>query len=144
MWRNRRAPCRWAINSRAEKVIVRKMSGPWIVDRIELAANQEIVFEPGVVVLAEKGAFHGKSDSLFSAGNMANIKLTGPGATLQMRRADYDGKEYSKAEWRHVLNFHGCTNVTITGLTLAESGGDGIYLGAGTRAGRTRTSSSSP
>ena len=79
-------------------------------------------------------AFRGTGDSLFSAWGRMNVKLTGPGATLQMRRADYDSPDYKKAEWRHVLNLHGCTNVTVTGLTLAESGGDGIYLGAG-RAG---------
>jgi hypothetical protein len=122
-----------AINSGAEKVIVGKMPGPWIVDKIELAGNQELFFEPGVVVLAKKGAFRGTGDALFTAWGKANIKLTGPGATLQMRRADYDGPDYKKAEWRHVLNFHGCSDVTVEGLTLAESGGDGIYLGAGRR-----------
>jgi hypothetical protein len=120
-----------AINSGAEKVIVEKMEGPWIVDKITLAANQELFFEPGVVVEAKKGAFHGKSDSLFSAANKSGIVLRGYGATLQMHRADYDSKEYTKAEWRHVLDFHSCSNVMICGLTLAESGGDGIYLGTG-------------
>ncbi len=120
-----------AIDSGAEKVIVEKMSGPWIVDKINLADNQELFFEPGVVVEAKKGAFRGKADALLSAWNKSNIKLVGPGATLRMHRADYDSADYEKAEWRHVLNFHGCTNVTVLGLTLAESGGDGIYLGTG-------------
>lgn len=122
-----------AINSGAEQVIVEKMPGPWIVDKIELAGNQEIVFEPGVVVQAKKGAFRGTADSLMTAWNKANIKLTGKGATLQMHRADYDSPDYKKAEWRHVLSFRGCDQVTVTGLTLAESGGDGIYLGTGRR-----------
>ena len=69
-----------AINSGAEKVIIEKMPSPWIVDRIKLAGNQELTFEQGVVVLAKKGAFHGPSDSLFSAANTSNIKLTGAGA----------------------------------------------------------------
>ncbi len=120
-----------AIDSGAEKVLVEKMPGPWIVDRIRLAGNQELVFEKGVVVLAKKGAFHGGTDSLFNAWNKSNLKLTGYGATLQMRRADYAGREYTKAEWRHVLNIHGCTNVVIRGLTLTESGGDGIFLASG-------------
>ena len=80
-------------------------------------------------MLAKKGAFHGKGDSLFSAANKSNIKLTGYGAphtVLQMRRDDYASPEYSKAEWRTVLEFTSCTNVTISGMTLAESGGDGI------------------
>jgi len=120
-----------AIRSNAAKVVVEKMPGPWIVDSIELASNQEVFFEPGVVVLAKQGSFRGPSDALFRAVGKSNVKLTGPGATLQMRRADYASPPYIKAEWRHALSIRGCTNVTITGLVLAESGGDGIYLGAG-------------
>ncbi|NUQ65452.1 MAG: right-handed parallel beta-helix repeat-containing protein [Pirellulales bacterium] len=120
-----------AINSGAEKVIVEKMPGPWIVDKIELANDQELFFEPGVVVLAKKGAFRGTADSLLTAWNKKNIKLTGPGATLRMHRADYDSPAYKKAEWRHVLSLRGCDQVIVAGLTLAESGGDGIYLGTG-------------
>jgi len=120
-----------AINSGAKKVVIEKMPSPWIVDRIRLASDQELFFEAGAEVLAKKGAFHGSSDSLFSAAGKENVKLIGPGATLRMRRSDYDGPDYNHAEWRHVLNFHGCTGITIEGLTLAESGGDGIYLGAG-------------
>jgi nicotinamidase-related amidase len=71
-----------AINSGAQKVIVQKMPGPWIVDQIQLADNQELFFEPGVVVQAKKGAFRGKSDSLFTAWNKTNVKLTGYDATL--------------------------------------------------------------
>jgi len=96
-----------------------------------LAGDQELIFETGVEVLAKKGAFRGSSDSLFSAAGKKNVKLVGPGATLRMHRADYDGPDYRRAEWRHVLKFHGCTGIAIEGLTLAESGGDGIYLGAG-------------
>jgi hypothetical protein len=43
-----------AIDSGAQKVIVQKMPGPWIVDQIHLADNQELVFEPGVVVQAKR------------------------------------------------------------------------------------------
>lgn len=120
-----------AVDSGAEKVVVEKMPGPWIVDQIRLADNQEVFFEPGVVVEAKRGAFRGRADALFSASNKTDVKLTGYGATLRMHRADYDGPDYEKAEWRHVLNIRGCTNVTVLGLTLAESGGDGIYLGVG-------------
>ncbi len=120
-----------AIDSGAKKVVVEKMPSPWIVEPLRLASEQELFFEPGAEVLAKPGAFHGPADSLFSAANKKNIKLIGPGATLRMRRADYDGADYTHAEWRHVLKFHGCTGITVEGLTLAESGGDGIYLGAG-------------
>jgi hypothetical protein len=120
-----------AIDSGAQRVVVDKMPGPWIVNRIRLRDNLELVFQPGVEVLAKRGAFHGTGDSLFSAAGKKNIKLVGPGATLRMWRTDYDGPEYKHAEWRHVLCFHACEGITVSGLTLAESGGDGIYLGAG-------------
>jgi hypothetical protein len=120
-----------AIDSGVKQVVVEKMPTPWIVDQLRLASDQELRFEAGVEVLAKQGAFRGSADSLFSAASKQNIKLIGPGATLRMRRADYDGRDYKHAEWRHVLKFHGCTGITVEGLTLAESGGDGIYLGAG-------------
>ena len=120
-----------AIDSGARTVVVEKMPGPWIVTPIQLADNQKIVFEPGVVVEAKRGAFHGRTDSLFTAWNRTNIHLSGHGATLRMHRDDYDGPDYEKAEWRHVLSFRGCTDVTVEGLTLSESGGDGVYLGTG-------------
>ena len=49
-----------------------------------------------------------------------------------MWKSDYDDKaQYTHAEWRHVLCFKSCGGVRVTGLTLADSGGDGIYLGVG-------------
>ncbi|MCX7048781.1 MAG: right-handed parallel beta-helix repeat-containing protein [Candidatus Sumerlaeota bacterium] len=119
-----------AINSGARKLIIENMGAPWITDKIILAGDQEIVFEKGVVVQAKRGAFHGSGDSLFSATSKKNITLTGHGATLRMWKQDYDDKtQYTHAEWRHALSFKSCAGVRVEGLTLADSGGDGIYLG---------------
>ncbi len=118
-----------AINSGVPTLIVDKAPGPWIVTPIALASNQEIRFEEGVEVRAKRGEFKGSGDSLFTAKLKENITLIGYGATLRMWRADYDAPPYQKAEWRHLLNFYSCANVKILGLTLCESGGDGIYLG---------------
>ena len=120
-----------ALRCKAKKIIVQKLPHPWIVDKLELVGDKEIVFEPGVEVVAKRGAFRGKSDSLLTAWNQSHLKLIGPGATLRMWRADYDQPPYEHAEWRHVLSLRGCSDVLVEGLTLAESGGDGIYLGAG-------------
>ncbi len=81
-------------------------------------------------MLAKKGAFKGRTDCLFRAELKENITLSGYGAALRMRRSDYDGPDYGKSEYRHVLGVNSCTNVGVYGLTLAESGGDGLYLGA--------------
>ncbi|MFQ6096944.1 MAG: right-handed parallel beta-helix repeat-containing protein [Armatimonadota bacterium] len=118
-----------AINSGVAKLIVDDVGKPWIVEPMRLASDQTIVFEDGVEVLAKKGSFKGKGDCLFVASEKQNVTLTGYGATLRMRRSDYDGPEYEKAEWRHCLSIRSCSNVKVYGLTLAESGGDGIYLG---------------
>ncbi len=119
-----------AINSRVPRLIVDQTGAPWVTDRLTCVSDQEIVFERGVEVLAKKGAFTGKTDSLLSLEGVTNVTLRGPGATLRMRRADYDAPPYTKAEWRHVLNIRSSVNIRVLGLTLAESGGDGVYLGA--------------
>lgn len=118
-----------AINSGASKVIIPFVGKDWIVQPIKLANNQEVVFESGVVVSAKKGMFKGKGDSLFSALSKNNITLRGYGATLRMQKKDYMGSDYVKAEWRHVICLRSCRGITVSGLTLRDSGGDGIYLG---------------
>ncbi|HOF39652.1 MAG TPA: right-handed parallel beta-helix repeat-containing protein [Candidatus Hydrogenedentes bacterium] len=119
-----------AIDSNAPRVRIPYMGRPWIVTPIRLRDNLELHFEPGVVVLAKEGQFKGKSDSLFTAANAANITFRGYGATLRMRKADYQSDAYEKAEWRMGLAFRGCRNIRVEGLRLEGSGGDGIYLGA--------------
>src|SRR5690606_12354958 len=48
------------------------------------------------------------------------------------QRDDYDNPDlYTKAEWRHGIGLWDCADVVIRGLTVAETGGDGLYLGAG-------------
>lgn len=120
-----------AIRSGAPRVIVEDVGLPWIVTPVQLASNQELVLEKGVVVLAKRGMFRGKSESLFTAKLLQNVAVTGHGATLRMWREDYAGGDYEKAEWRHTLSLLSCTHVRISGLTLEDSGGDGIYLGVG-------------
>lgn len=120
-----------AINSGAKRLTIDNAGKPWVVRPIILASGQTIVFSPGVEVIAKRGEFKGKGDCLFRGTAKENITLIGYGATLRMHRSDYDSPDYEKAEWRHVLSFHGCSNVKVYGLTLAESGGDGIYLGSG-------------
>ena len=127
-----------AIDSGADKVIVQNMGKPWIVDKIQLASDQELYFENDCVILAKRGAFKGKSDSLFTARLKQNVTLNGNGATFRMWKADYHTDAYAKAEWRNCLSILSCTNVKVYGLTLADSGGDGIYLGVA-KSGVTNT-----
>lgn len=123
------AALRSAIASGAPTVVVNDTGAPWIADKIDLTSDQEVVFERGVVVRAKPGAFKGKGDCLFTAARRKNVTLTGRGARFEMRRQDYTQPPYDKAEWRHALSILSCADVRVTGLTLADSGGDGIYLG---------------
>ncbi|MFC1508964.1 right-handed parallel beta-helix repeat-containing protein [Candidatus Omnitrophota bacterium] len=116
-----------AINSGAKTVIIPNMGKDWIVRPIMLAGNQVLEFQEGTVVMAKKGEFKGSNDCLFFARDVNNLTMRGA-ATLRMRKPDYMSKDYSKAEWRMGLALWGCSNVTIEGLTIAESGGDGIYI----------------
>ena len=120
-----------ALNSRGKKVVVENMGHPWAVKTIRLPSDKEIVFEAGVVVEAKRGEFLGKGDCLFLANGCRNLTLRGEDATFRMHKADYHKPPYELAEWRHALSLRGCENVTVEGLTLADSGGDGIYLGVG-------------
>jgi polygalacturonase len=119
-----------AIDSGAKTVLVPYTGWPWIVRPIKLRSNLEMNFEPGVVVLAKEGEFLGKGDSLFTAADATDIVLRGYGATLRMRKKDYQNPPYAKAEWRMGIDIVGCERVRVEGLRIESSGGDGIYVGA--------------
>lgn len=133
-----------AIDSGARRLIVPNMRADWIVRPIRLASNQEIIFERGTVVSAKRGEYRGKGDSLFTAQDVENLTIRGYGATFRMWKQDYITGlvleqfdwhrwygQYPKAEWRMTLSIRGSTNVNVSGLTLKDSGGDGIYVDGG-------------
>lgn len=119
-----------AIDSGAEHLIVPAMDEPWAVEPIFFTRDdQTILFEEGTVIEAKKGAFHGLNDSLFEGRDRENLTLIGYGATFRMQKKDYWSEDYEGSQWRNALDIRGSTNVKILGLTVRDSGGDGIYLG---------------
>jgi hypothetical protein len=121
-----------AFDSPAPRVLVPNMGRPWIVTPLELPSNKRITFEADVIVEAKRGAFRGRGDCLFTANGCTRLTVLGNGATFRMHKDDYHQPPYELAEWRHALAIRGCEDVTIEGLTLRDSGGDGVYLGVGT------------
>jgi len=117
-----------AINSGAQKVIIDNV-GEWIVEPIMLTSDQVIEIEQGVVITAKRGAFKGTSDSLFNLDGISNVVINGNGALLRMWKSDYFSPEYKKGEWRTGITIASGSNITVDGLTIKDSGGDGIYLG---------------
>jgi hypothetical protein len=125
-----------AINSGVPKLIVDNTGSDWIINKpLQLVSNQEIDFADGVVIQAKKGEFKGTNDCLFEGKNLTHISLIGQGnATLLMHREDYANPAlYKKAEWRHGIGLWDCSDVVLRGLTVTKSGGDGLYLGAGSK-----------
>lgn len=120
-----------AINSGAKHLVIPFMGEPWIVRPLQLRSDQEILFEPGVLVLAKKAEFQGPGDSLFTAVGQSNLVLRGYGATLRMRKRDYQNAPYKKAEWRMGIALRGCRNVLVEGLRVESTGGDGFYVDGG-------------
>ena len=105
---------------------------PWVVRPLDVKGNREIVFAQNAELLAKKGDFLGKSDSLVKIVGQSNITLRAEKAgtaTFRMRKTDYHKAPYQKAEWRHALNIKSSSNIVVDGLNLVDSGGDGIYLG---------------
>jgi hypothetical protein len=93
------------------------------------ASNRRVVFEPGVTVEALKGAFHNGTDSLLSCYGLQNVSFEGTQAALRMHKADYaNHHKYSHSESRMGLQLMGCRNVSVIGLNISATGGDGIYV----------------
>src|SRR5699024_10766428 len=62
--------------------------------------------------------------SLFSIDNQSNIEIVGYGATFVMNKP-----EYTQGEWKMALSLKSVADTSVEGLTLRDSGGDGVYLG---------------
>jgi len=136
-----------AIDSGARLVLV--PPGTWEVDSpIWLRSDQIIVFESGAILIAAEGAFKGPNDSLLMLENLDRVKIYANGAVFRMRKADYLKKpavtvpptppDYVESEFRHAVDLRGSRDVRIEGGTFADSGGDGIYLGAFVKPGEPR------
>ena len=118
-----------ALGSGAKRIVIDRMDAPWTSGPLKGASDQEVVFEPGVEIVAKEGLFRGRTESLLAYVNTRNVKVSG--GTLRMRRDDYRKAPYEESEWRHALLLHHVENVTVEKMLLTESGGDGIYLNDG-------------
>jgi hypothetical protein len=112
-------------------VVFGNPGGPWVLETIRVPSGIRLVFEPGVEAQALRGAFKDPGAVLFELHDVSDVDIVGYGATIRMWREDYQGPEYKRGQWRHIFSLRGVTNVRIAGLTLLESGGDGVYIGRG-------------
>ena len=124
-----------AIDSGDKTIIIPKAQKPWLIGQtLSLKQpNQKIILKPGVVLEAKKGAFKGKTQNMITV-FADNVTISGYRATIKMRKADYQNpKLYQPSQFRHILAFRGARNFVVEGLTLRDSGGDGLFVSHGQR-----------
>ncbi len=122
-----------AFDSKADTVYVDKI-GIWNVAPVFINKNNKtIIFENDVLLKALSGQYDINDCVLNISANAINpnirrnITVIGYGATIQMRKDEY--LEKINGEFRHCLTIDNAENIKIFGLTLKDSGGDGIILG---------------
>jgi hypothetical protein len=120
----------------------------WVTLPLQLRSNQVILMQTGVQLWAKRWEYSENGASVLNMEYITNVDIIGYGAIVQMWKQDYAHKpgavvsgagtcqpgagvpcNYSKAEWRHCINMVESTNITISGLTVSSSGGDGIEIG---------------
>lgn len=124
-------------NSGGLNVYVPKMASDWIIGPVTLRSNQTVLFQSGVVVTAKAGAFpsdtapHRDLSLLTAPLDATNVTLSGYGATLRMHPDEYD---YTLSATHHAVRIWRGSHITVEGLTIQDTGGDGIYVGGGSSA----------
>jgi hypothetical protein len=122
-----------ALDSGDSTVIIPKAASSWLVGQPIYAKkpNQKIVFQPGVVVEAQPGAFKKDTSTMITI-FADNVTLSGYQATLKMRKADYQNPQlYTPSPFRHIVALRGAKNFVVEGLTLKDAGGDGLFVSHG-------------
>ena len=119
---------RKALASGAKKVILDRQAGPWYTLPLKMPSNIEFVLEPGVELVAKRGAFRDIHVNLLELSSVSNVVLRGgEGSALRMWKCDYQKPPYEASEWRAALKiWNGCRNILVENLRLLQSGGDGI------------------
>jgi hypothetical protein len=118
-----------AIYSEFDTVVVDLQLSDWNIGPLVFfdLINKTIIFEPGVILKAIAGAYPQPGDCLFSLKDCSFVTIVGYQATFQMNKAEYAA--LNDSEYRHCLSLWNCNDISVFGLTLRDSGGDGIYIG---------------
>ena len=117
-----------AINTNAETVIIPNNGSDWLIDKQVnlLHSNQTIQFADGAVLQAKTGAFAGDGEVMLYLSNQGNVNIQGNG-TIRMNKAEYHANDPT-GEARHGLRIDDSWSVLVDGLTIEDTGGDGIYI----------------
>jgi hypothetical protein len=117
-----------ALNSTASAGKVLEMTvGTFRLNPISVPAGANLLIDPGVL-LTDQSAYSTNAVMLNIVGS--NVKITATGAFAQMPLC-YAQSKIDKSEYRHCVALQSgsiLSNVTIVGLSVKSSGGDGLYI----------------
>jgi hypothetical protein len=99
---------------------------PYNVRPLFIPNNTNVIVAANVTIQALPG--YTESERLLNIIDVNNVTITGtPGQSVfRMLKS-----EYTSSEYRHCLEIAGSNNITISGIACNDSGGDGLYIGAG-------------
>ncbi len=128
-----------AVNSANDTIIVDLQVADWNVGPSSFAdlTDRTIIFQPGVVLRALPGAFNSTQACLVQLVRCHNITIIGYGASFIMNKPEY--VLLNDSEYRHTLSIQNGVDITVKGLTVRDSGGDGIIVGGADWWGEPRT-----
>jgi parallel beta-helix repeat protein len=110
-------------NTAANGQLLEIPAGSYNINPLSFPNNANVFVDAGVTVTANPG--YSEKETMLNI-RSANVTITGAGATVSvfhMRKA-----EYTTDELRHCLDIESASNVTISGISCNDSGGDGLYL----------------
>ena len=118
-----------ALDSVHPKIVLDRQAGPWCTLPLKGRSNKEFVLEPGVELVAKRGAFLKRRDYLFELSCVTNFTLRGgEGSVFRMWKEDYRKPPYERGEWRYTFRIERSMNVLVENMCFVESGGDGIVV----------------
>jgi len=113
-------------NTTADTIVIDNVGADWRIGPLDINRDDvTIILERGVVVRALPDVF-GQFDSLWRIRDRNNITIIGYGATLIMNKQEYI--DLADSEFRHGIDLNSAINIWIEGLTIRDSGGDGISV----------------
>jgi hypothetical protein len=118
-----------AIQSNYDTIVIDKQNTDWKVayNHFFDLTERVIIFESGVILRAIPGAFPEPGHCLFRMVRCQDITIIGYQAEFIMNKPEYVA--LNDSEYRHCLHIDNCLNIKVFGLTLRDSGGDGVYVG---------------
>ena len=150
------------LDSGARSAIVSNIGRPWVINStLWLCSNQTIYLAPGVEIQARRGAYHCNQSlvpaappkacrmphhckchgnlTLFTAHAVESVHVIGYGARLVMWQSDYANESlYFHSQFRAGVMLSGVKDVSISGITILNTGGDGITIMGASGAGSSQ------